>query len=119
MISEPKGGEPLNPPTHAELVDRYRFGTRPLTPLSLGDVADLLVCHAAGECSEGALAEITGIDRDTLRGMLRNAISVAETLFECWREVEDERFKASRRSPPSAGSASESGTSTTTDVTGN
>ncbi len=113
-MTDPNGGETS---THSqsteELRARYQFRSQPIKSLSLGDVADLLVSHAAGECSEGALADITGMNRDTLRGMIQNAISQSDRLFKLWQIMEEERFKESRRWSALIGSVSESDTTTT------
>jgi hypothetical protein len=54
----------------------------PMIPaeLSPGELTDLLIAWAAGEVSEGRLAELTGLDRTSLRGMLQNAIKRGEEL---------------------------------------
>ncbi len=50
--------------------------------LSLGDLADLLVAWAEGEVSEGRLAELTGLDRVSLRGLKQAAVERAIRLAQ-------------------------------------
>jgi hypothetical protein len=79
--------------------------------LSLGDLADLLIAHAAGEISEGGLVEITGLDRLALRAMLLKAIARSDELWRSWRESEERRFQETWKSSPPATTDTASATS--------
>jgi hypothetical protein len=86
------------PDTDEVLRARYQFRSQPLPSLSLGELSDLLIAHAAGEFSEGALVDITGLDRLTLRAMHLKAITTSEKLWKSWRASEEVRFMTSLES---------------------
>jgi hypothetical protein len=87
-------------PSTDELRARYQFRCQPMPSLSLGELSDLLLAHVAGELSEGALTEITGIGRLELRAMHLKAIARSDELWRSWRESEERRFRATFASPP-------------------
>jgi hypothetical protein len=103
---------PTLTPNVDELRARYRFRRNPSAKLSLGDLADLVVGFASGTLSEGAMVEITGMDRLSIRGLIQDAVDRSETLWESWRNSEEERFRATRGSSPSATSDGGSSSST-------
>ncbi len=90
MNEDPCTPSPSSPgPSTDEWRSRYRFRRDPAATLSLGDLADLLVAFAAEELSEGAMVEITGLDRLSIRGLYQDAISRSEELWESWRRSEE------------------------------
>jgi hypothetical protein len=66
-MSQPTEDAPCSP----------KSATGPTPPIDRDLMTDILIAWAEGELSEGAVSEITGVDRITLRGMKLDAIDRA------------------------------------------
>lgn len=87
-------------PSEAELRARYRFQAEPLERLSLGDLADLMVAHAAGEISGGYLRQITGLGGRAIDILYGGALARADEICKAYAAKEEARFRASLEEHP-------------------